>query len=254
MRRLAVALLAGVAVLIPTSVVGAQSSPSFSSPIRVVAGAPMFVRSVTPCAPGNGIATVTILSQLDQSPGESTSGDLAPDGSWVLTVSAPTDMAAGVTKSYYVTAECSAGGVSYGTRRLYVTGFGGGGGDDAGSESESVEAASAPSATPPLSVPTSKSIRAVEAAAVADVAVKTPAEPTTTWRSDEKERAAEARAELARQTATEDDDVTLSASPVVARAPRPDPDGGIPWWSFVLATMLAVGAVVGYGQRRRSEV
>ena len=79
-------------------------------------------------------------------------------------------------------------------------------------------------------------------------------DPTTTaWVSDEAQRAAEARAELGRRTKRGDGDVTLSASPVAATR-RSEPDGGIPWWSFVLATMLAVGAVVGFGQRRRSSV
>ena len=265
MRRLVVAVLAGVAALVPTTAASAQSSETFSSPTRTVAGAPMFVRSVTPCAPSGGYATVTILSQIERSIVETTHADLAPDGSWVITVSAPGDMTEGITKSYYVTAECSDLSATYGLRRLYVTGFGGssgGGSDDGGSgaaatesnDGGSLSAASAPlalaTATPPV-----KSVRAIEAETAPAVSAPAAVDaPTTTWVSDEAERAAEARAELARQKKRSNDDVTLSAAPVVATAARPAPDAGIPWWSFVLATMLAVGAVVGFGQRRRSSL
>lgn len=284
MRRLAAASMVVVLALLANSgVAGAQEETptgTFSSPTRAVAGAPIWVRSVTPCPVTQGAyqyVRVGISAQSDPSINyiESTDDDLDPDGSWMVTLSAPADMPNGSTKSYEIQAQCvevaepylapsrtatsepaSTGDPSFSYQRyfmrpLYVTGFGGSEAEVAGAPTG--DTTTTTSTTTSTTAPATSSLAAssFESASVQSAAL----EPTTTtWVSDEAERAAEARAELARLTKSADDDVTLSAAPVVAIAPRPAPDAGIPWWSFVLATMLAVGTVVGFGQRRRSAV
>jgi hypothetical protein len=63
-------------------------------------------------------------------------------------------------------------------------------------------------------------------------------------------RAASVRAELEAQGIDTSGmtDVALLASPVAAH--RAADDGGLPWWSFALLTMLLVGSVVAWGARR----
>lgn len=286
MRRVLALALAGLTVLSASGVADAQEETpegTFSSPSRAVAGAPIWVRSVTPCPVTAGeyqFVRVGISAQSEPSIEyiESTDDDLAADGSWMVTLSAPADMPKGITKSYEIQAQCiqveapylapsgtatdepaSTGDPSFSYHRyfmrpLYVTGFGSSDADLAGAPTgETTTTTSTTTTTAPAS--SLLAAGSFEAASLrsADLQSAGLDDPTTTtWVSDEAARAAEARSELARLTKSADDDVTLSASPVVATTPRPEPDAGIPWWSFVLATMLAVGAVVGFGQRRRS--
>lgn len=283
MRRRLLALV-GLAVLWPAVAAHAgEETPQgvFSSPSRAVAGAPIWVRSVTPCpvTPGAyqfvrvGISPQGVPSSLDYV--ESTDADLAPDGSWTVTLSAPSDMALGVTKSYDIQAQCIENEAPYAApdrdpsqtsttlnpefsyhryflRRLSVTGFGSADATTSGAADDDATATTTTSST--TTSTTSFTTSTISALTLQSAGLDDRDDPTTTtWVSDEAQRAAEARAELGRRTKSLDDDVTLSASPV-ATTRRPEPDGGIPWWSFVLATMLAVGAVVGFGQRRRSGV
>ena len=282
MRRPLAAALVGLAVLLPTVAAHAgEETPQgrFSSPTRAVAGAPIWVRSVTPCpvTPGAyqfvrvGISPQGVPSSLAYV--ESTDADLAADGSWTVTLSAPSDMANGVTKSYDIQAQCLENEAPYAApdrdpsvttttlnpefsyhryflRRLYVTGFGSADATGSGASSDDDDAPTPTTTTTSTTAPTTSTTSGFSLQSAGLDGHDDPT--TTTWVSDEAERAAEARAELARLTKSADDDVTLSASPVVSTTPRPAEHAGIPWWSFVLATMLAVGTVVGFGQRRRS--
>ena len=296
MRRVAAVLTAILALLATPGAAGAQEetpSGTFSSPTRAVAGAPIWVRSITPCPVTPGayqFVRVGISAQSEPSIDyiESTDDDLAADGSWMVTLSAPADMPKGITKSYEIQAQCiehdtpylapsrdaTSEPVStqdplfsykrYFMRPLYVTGFGGTDAEVAGAPTGDTTTTTTTTTT---TAPASSTLAAdsLESASLRSAGLQSSgqklaglqhgsleAATTTTWVSDEAERAAEARAELARSTESADDDVTLSAAPVVATTPRPAQDPGIPWWSFVLATMLAVGGVIGFGQRRRN--
>lgn len=272
-------LLAGVAVLGPMAHADAQQETPqgrFSSPTRAVAGAPIWVRSVTPCPVRAGAYQyVRVGISPHGEPDsltyvESTDADLAEDGSWLVTLSAPSDMAKGITKSYEIQVQCIENDAPYAApprdpsatsttlkptfsyfryfyRRLYVTGFGSADATDTGVstiDTSTTTSSSSTTSTTAATTPTTESSPSDDLSAQS-------VETTTTWVSDEQERAAEARAELARRS-RRSDDVVLVAEPVFARSPESSPDGGAPWWSFVAATMLAVGTVIGYGERRRT--
>lgn len=247
---------------------------SFTNPTRAVAGAPVYVRSITPCpmTPGDyQYVTVYLRPQpLPSSPDEIdyTMADLRPDGSWEVTISAPVDMPDGVTKSYSVHAECTRDDnpylndyfdeveppkpheyQRYPLRTLVVTGFG----------PSTVVEGDGPSGAPTTTVPaTTTSVvsnqgdlsaagvpkRSV-AAAVAD------AEAPATTAEDHLGRWAEIRKELAARDGGTARLSLASAEASAARAADPA-DGGIPWWAFALATMLAVSAVLAFGTRRTS--
>lgn len=272
-------LLAGAVVLGPIAHADAQQETpegQFSSPTRAVAGAPIWVRSVTPCPVRAGAyqyvrVGITAQGEPDKLEYiESTDADLAPDGSWLVTLSAPSDMAKGITKSYEIQVQCIENEAPYAApsrdpsvtpstlvptfsyfryfyRRLYVTGFG------TADATETVVATAdttTTTSTPSTSTSTTALNTTTNDASSDDLTAQAVETSVTTWLSDEAERAAEARSELAAQSL--DDDVVLVAEPVAARSRQPSPDGGAPWWSFVAATVLAIGAVIGYGQRRRT--
>lgn len=281
MRRAFALTVVAIAVLATSTSVHAQEetpSGTFSSPTRAVAGAPIWVRSISPCPVTPGAYQFVRVGISEQSmPSitylESTDADLDSDGSWLVTLSAPADMPKGITKSYEIQAQCIEHTAPYLApsssdeaeapaapadplvsykryfyRRLYVTGFGGATATNPGAAtatSTTTTSTTAPTTTTTTTASLSSSALVLSAAGLDRMTT------TTTWISDEAERAAEARAELAKRSDA-GDDRTLAAETVVATTRRPQPDAGIPWWSFVLATMLAVGAVVGYGQRRRS--
>jgi hypothetical protein len=118
--------------------------------------------------------------------------------------------------------------------------------DDSGSTPKSATPkSSASKSTSSWSRPKSHSTSSADAADASsyDVAgVENPVDPD------------DVRRELALKQSGSDD-VALSATEVAtAREQRAPVDGGIPWWAFAAATMLAVGAVVGWGARRSSAV
>lgn len=289
MRRAIAFALAAASILVPVAGArAAEETPQgrFTSPSRAHAGAPMFVRSITPCPVTGGAyqwIRVGIKPQAD--PGsfdylESTDGDLRADGSWEVTIAAPNDMPDGVTKAYSVHAQCIVHEAPYAAperdpsnttttlpptrsyfryflRPLHVTGFSAGdsdagaestddGGEDEGDETTTTTSTSTTSTT----AQTTATTTAIVTSSNDDVDRMDP----VALKRDEQKRAAEARAELADQ----DGDGVVSREEVALLAatseqPRPV-DGGIPWWSFVLATMLAVGAVIAWGTRRSASV
>ena len=144
-RALVILSFAVVAAIagIPSAV--AAPSATFSSPTSAVAGAPMWIKSITPCpsTPSDHIQFVTAWVVPQEEPtGEplaSVYGDLAADGSWRVTLSAPDGTPSGATASYFVRAICvvrdpypatasSAGddiSQEYAVRSLLVTSSGG---------------------------------------------------------------------------------------------------------------------------------
>ena len=274
MRRLAVAALALGLVVVPAATAAAQLQPDarFTSPQRAVAGAPIFVRSITPCPVTGGYEYATVYIRPQSTPSvpdevDYTMADLRPDGSWEVTIAAPVDMPDGVTKSYSVHAECTRDAepyfndffgdaeppvpsehFRYPLRPLFVTGFG---------PSEVVEGEGPSGTSTTTTVPTtSTSVATVAAAGVPKARVTTTAAPTVSSvpgvEDDSAERIAAARAELAAggvDTAAMSDAEVLASS---ARGGSEPVDGGIPWWAFALATLLAVSGVVAFGVRRTS--
>jgi hypothetical protein len=284
-RALAIVLLGVLAALVPFAVAGADSETPvgrFSSPPRAVAGAPIFVRSITPCpALPAGFehdyrwVNVYIDQQIDlvNDPVEGTTADLRPDGSWEVTLSAPVDMPEGVTKSYSVHAQCIAyetpyfapdrdlsittttlnPAISYHRyflRSLTVTGFG-------PSTVQEGEGPSGTTSTTSVATTTTTSGSSLLSAGLKAVRTTTTswtssakANPTTTV-EDPSARWAEIRRELLDQKSSTQ--ALELASTETAAGPTTAPaDGGIPWWAFALATMLAVGAVVAFGARKTS--
>ena len=322
MRRALAVLLGAAAVVMPASgaLAGEQETPQgrMSAPNRAPAGAPIWVRSITPC-PGASDPNRYLFVRVGISPQsepnnlsyvESTDGDLRDDGSWEVTLSAPADMAAGVTKSYTIHAQCIENVEPYATpdsgesetedtttttvaedtttdttapeeessegadkanfsyfryfyRTLYVTGFSSAPSSDEGVSAQSTDDAGDTSDTSGDSSTSSSdadlSAQATYSAAALDTdSVTTDADATTepTWVDDQAQRAAEARAELAAQgidVSDMSDEEVLLASPASSARERTR-SGGVPWWSFVAATMLAVGAVIAWGSRRSDPV
>jgi hypothetical protein len=285
MRRALAALLAGAVVLLPIAGArAAEETPTLrmSSPSRAVAGQPIWVRSITPCPlmpdeHGHDAYQYVQVGFIPQSDPraelfESTQADLFDDGSWEVTLSAPTDMPEGITRSYDIHAQCvldtnpywapdppapadaetttttdpKVSIARYFFNRLQVTGYGSADSDPglvvSGSTTTTTSTSTTSTTVPtPTTVPLSS--QSVD---------KTRADSISFGRrvDDEKERDAEARRELASRGDDDGRDVTLQAASVATTAPDPASDGGAPWWSFVLATMLAVGAVVGYGAKK----
>ena len=285
MRRRALPVILGALVaLLPAAVAHAGSETpqgQLKSPTRAVGGQPIFVRSITPCpavgAPYEWV-NVWITPQSDPTgEGDYTRADLRDDRSWEVTLSAPDDFPDGVTKSYAVHAQCvrhdnpyyapdtgtsdgssSDGDVArsyfrYFYRPLTVTAPPDGGMGSAAAVEDAEDDTSTTTTTQLTTTTTEPDVASAGLYAASfdnngEVVNKIEGD---TWVDDEAERAAEARAELARRgvdTSDMSDDEVLLASPVAAH--RTVPDAGIPWWSFVLATMLAVAAVIAWGTRR----
>jgi hypothetical protein len=263
----------------------AEETPSgtFSAPTRAVAGAPIVVRSITPC-PGTDpsryqFVGVGIKAQIapDASFIETTYGDLAPDGSWEVTIAAPSDMKDGVTKSYSIHAQCLEDEYQYAApvrdpnrtpttlapvgsyfryflSILYVTGLGeqAAATPDVGSEDSTSSSTSSSTSTSTTSttfhLSTSGLRTSDDIPGPGDVPVRHAVDKTA-----ELQRAREVRAELEAQGVDTSGmtDVQLLASPAAARLPgHESDDGAIPWWVFVLGTILVVGAVIGSGAKR----
>ncbi|MEA3020069.1 MAG: hypothetical protein QOI47_1593, partial [Actinomycetota bacterium] len=278
MRRVIAVALALVALVATAASARAQEETpggTFSSPQHAVAGAPIWVRSVTPC-PGtdpNKYQFVRVGISPQSNPDslnylDSTDGDLRPDGSWLVTLSAPSDMKAGITKSYSIQVQCIEDEFQYAAparnpsststtlaplfsyfrytlRALYVTGFASSGASASGDASASSTSSSSSSSSTSTTSTTSKATTTTIGASAlggAHPSIPSKLEMIT----DAKARAAEARRELEASgidTSGMSDVQLLRTLPASTTAPSPA-DGGIPWWSFALASMLAVGAVI----------
>lgn len=113
---IAAAFVAALGIAIPAHAVEDPVSIPFgqmASPSTAPAGAPMWVKSITPCpdVPDGwwGYVAVSILDQ--EQPASTTTlaavdADLFTDGSWRATISAPSSAPAGATASYFVAARC----------------------------------------------------------------------------------------------------------------------------------------------------
>jgi hypothetical protein len=286
-RAVAIVVLGVLCALAPAAFAqDFTTTPSarFTSPTRAVAGAPIFVRSITPCpAPAAPVTyawvNVYIHEQTDLTTDaiEGTTADLRPDGSWEVTLSAPVDMPMGVTKSYSVHAQCvgfdqpyyapprnpdsSTTTIApafqyarYALRPLYVTGFG-------PSDVQEGEGPSGTTSTTGAMVTTSttagSSLLSAGSKSVSTTSVSTASAPSPTASAsvtveDASARWDQIRRELVaakRGSATPIELASAAGTPEVTATPGA---GGIPWWAFALATMLAVGMVVAFGARRTS--
>ncbi len=274
MRRAAALAALAVATLAPLGVARADTEVpqgTFSSPTRAVAGAPIWIRSITPCpviAGAYQFVRVGISPQSrpnDLSYTESTDGDLERDGSWEVTISAPSDMALGITKSFDIQVQCIQNLAPYAVpdrgevttttldpevsifryfhRPLSVTGFAASNANADGAADDTATSTSTSSSS------TTSTVLAIATTSTSSLSAQ--AVTSSTRADDEKQRAAEARAELAaRGDGNPSTGIELGGERVAATQPAHGDDAGLPWWSFVAATMLAVGAVVAYGARR----
>jgi len=270
MRR-AAALAALVIVLTSTGTAGAQQGPTgyrLSSPPRAAGGTPIWVRSITPCPPASAAhvhryveAWIAPQNGSRQPDLMEVTGDVRDDGHWEVTLSAPNDFGAGATAHYYVRAVCAEddpwGGpvtdegdpdalaeavVYYEPNSLHVTASGGtstGNGDGGGGSGETTTTtADTTTSTTATTVATTSTTAAGGGAQVESAAARAA-------------RIEKIRAELEAQGV---DTSTMSDREVLATAPlattREPVDDGIPWWAFVLATFLAVSAVIAFGVRR----
>ncbi|MEA3056590.1 MAG: hypothetical protein QOD30_2022 [Actinomycetota bacterium] len=284
MKRALLSFLGGLAIVTlgvtsaEAATVAANPSGTMSAPSRVPGGATFFIRSVTPCpAPGNTYAMVRVAIQPAGAPagdpagvdlGKGTQAWLHPDGSWETTLQAPAIPADQPTMPFTLQAECVAhtnpsfinadtskpvdnedlmvATVRYFPVVFWSTSTGG------------VAAVADMTATPTT---TTTAAPATTTSTIATSSTTTP--PTTAGAFNGSQasmpskldqtaaaRAAAIRSELeARGVDTSDmTDVALLASPVAAH--RATDDGGLPWWSFALLTMLLVGSVVAWGARR----
>jgi hypothetical protein len=111
-RLLGVAGLAVIVGLMVASPSGAAPSATFSSPTSSPAGAPMWIKSVTPCpgTPADHIQFVAawVVPQEDPNgaPVSSVYGDVDKQGVWRVTLPAPNDVQAGASASYFIRANC----------------------------------------------------------------------------------------------------------------------------------------------------
>ena len=318
-RRTSAAIVGGVlAFAIGTGHATAQQVPTarFASPRTAVAGAPIRVRSIDPCPILTGeyqfvkVGFTPQLKPAGEPPGivfDGTTADLEHDGSWEVTLSAPTSAEDGITKSYSIHADCelipdpyevagpgattttsttsstttstTAPGATtttsttapttttttvpefvstmrYALRPIYVTGFGdadaaattGTGGT--GGVTATATDSSTSGATPP-GFTTSRANGSTPPSITKQVKESSGITPAGS-EGDASARADAIRKELAAQgvdTSQLSDAQLLQASPVSSTAPIGD-HGGIPWWAFALAAMLAVGGVMGFGVKR----
>ena len=249
------ALLLGVCVLAASVPVTAhaQAGPTFSSPSTAPAGAPMFIRSETPCpALGAGAthrwAYVWTVDATTGTQGPAANGEVRADGSWDVSLTAPAGAPGGATTYWLVDAECaenapqvsqSAGDVtqSYSARDLRVTSGTGAAATRPGAPTTTT---AAPSTTTTTTTTTAASAAATTATTVA-AAVSLGA---TSAEDVEREIAASKVA-----ASPTEDGVALAASPTASQRREPV-DGGIPGWAFLCAASLAVGAVIAWGARR----
>lgn len=234
----------------------------------------MWIRSVSPCPAASAahvhrFVEAWVLPQAGALRGDlgEVTGDVDDNGSWEVTLIAPNGPSAGATAHFYVRAACLEDdpwaavprdgdpGVNpipvayYEVNPLWVTSSGGGGSDGPASEFDIVTTTTTTTTTESTTTTTAakssagvatKSVVGLSSAGVATKSVVV---------DDEAARAAEARAELARSDGSTKHAVALGGAPASTSTPD-EGDPGIPWWSFVLATMLAIGVVVGWGARR----
>jgi hypothetical protein len=278
-RAAAVALAATVIFGTPLAASAAPVVPSgmrLSSPSEAPSGTPMWIRSITPCPAASSSRVHRFVEAWISPQGGSLRGDLSEvlgdvdaNGHWQVTLSAPGGTDAGASAHYYVRAACleddpwAAAPLDedtqvkpkavayYEVNPLWVTSSGGGGAD--GPKSDYV-----PDPAKFDIVTTTTAPRETTTTTGAPTTTSTTAAPTTTTGvapasvGDPAARAAVIRKELASRgydTSNLTDTQVLLASPASSSTPIPA-DGGIPWWAFMLATILAVGGVVGFGAKR----
>jgi hypothetical protein len=284
-KKLAAALVAAGLIFAAAQAAGAASSsipPSglkLLSPSTAASGSPMWVRSSSPCPAKSKPQVFRSVQVWIDPPGgtlrgdiDEVTGDVDPDGSWRVTISAPSSPAAGATASYYVRAACleddpwaaapldEDAGVKpvavayYEVNPLRVTSSGDGTADGGDvdyvpdpTKYNIVTTTTAPRETTTTTVATTST--------TAGATTSTTAATTTTTgvtTAALAKRVSDIKAELAAQgvdVASMSDAEILLAAPAAAH--RPMHDGGLPWWSFVLATILAVGTVIAWGARKR---
>lgn len=278
--RLKRSILGAIAlVALAGGTAGAQTADSFSSPVSVPAGQPFWVRSIAPCpAPTAGVSSVVVARIVD----EVTAGEVAAsatavrsDGSWDATISAPAGPLGDGTLGYLVEAQCLTRPQTadaeatitkkYPLRRLEVTsgaassGFGWIDGDVGGTATTTTTTTAPPTTTTaPTSttVTTAATTSTTAATTLSAAGIQTANQPSSSTEDIQAEIIKKSALEEVRREAAAavvDSGVALNASPASA-ARNTTPDQGIPAWAFACAAMLAVGAVVAWGQRRSAAV
>jgi len=288
-RRLLALALGAVLVVGTAGPALAQSvTPSgkrLESPREAASGTPIWVRSISPCPPKSAPQVHRYVEAWITPQAGSLRGDLIEvlghvdsKGDWEVTLMAPNGTGAGATAPYYVRAACLEDdpwaaapldedpGVKpvaveyYEPNLLWVTSSGGGGPDGPPADwiPDPDRYEIVPTTEPPRE--TTTTTQATTTSAPTTTAPTTTTEATvaaaglgTLSATDAEARLAAVRRELALHQAQRDD-VTLSVFATSATRPVVEPvDAGVPLWAFVLATMLAVGAVIGYGARRTTD-
>lgn len=286
MKRLLLATIGGLSFLAlgATSVGAAPPAPTgtMSAPSHVPGGSTFYVRSVTPCpAPGNAYGTVRVAIQPAGAPagdpagvdlGKGTAGWLQSDGSWAVTMRAPAIPADQPQLPFTIQAMCVVNSDPYflntdpskpkdnedltiPTRRyfallLWSTSTGG--------TAYSADATGAPPTTTTTAAPTTttSSTSTTSSSTTSTTVASFGSSGSVKSKLDQMAaaRAAAVRAELeARGVDTSSmSEVALLASPVAAH--RVARDGGLPWWSFALLTVLLTGSVVAWGVRREGSI
>lgn len=261
-----------------------QPTPTarMSAPATVTGGSPVWIRSIDPCPVIPGAYQYVVAGFTPQivpegepagTVSDGTTADLRADGSWEVTVTAPSEFPEGATKTYSIQASCevvsdpyrvddTAGDPSvttsaapqhqsimrYALRPVRVS-------SPAGS---AVVSPASDDSTPTTSPTASTTTSSTPATTTTQPVPTTP--PTMQGQAlqaqsfDDPTSAADVRRELElRERSSADASLASAAgtSPISATGPA---DEGIPWWAFALATMLAVGAIVAYGAKRQSVV
>jgi hypothetical protein len=296
MKRLFLLLLGGLALVssgaFATAAAADPSTPSgiFSAPTRVPGGSAFFVRSVTPCpAPNGAYGMVRIGIEPAGAPagdpagvdlGPGTQGWLQPDGSWEVTLIAPSIATDQPTLPFTIQAICIVHTdpyfvndedgapvdnedlleltMTYIAKTMWSTSSGGYANSADTKDSTGVTTTTtSTTSTTSTTAPTTTSSTSTTSSTLVPTAYDggsggSGSGATSKLDADSVARAAAIRAELQAKgiDTTSMSDVELLASPVATS--RPVTDGGLPWWSFVLATLLAVGAVVAWGHRRET--
>jgi hypothetical protein len=288
MKRFLVMTISGVALAasaLAATAAGAAPAAELSAPTRVAGGSSFFVRSVTPCPRPNGqYEAIRVGVQPAGAPagdpagkdlGLGTQGWVNDDGTWAVTIQAPSVPVDQPTMPFTIQAECVVHTdpyylspspstntdnedlerlvLRYAAKQFWSTSTGGYDHSADRINSNQTTTTTAPPTTTTTAAPTtttsSTSSTSTSSTSTTVAGFGGSGGPTPKLQSYSVDQI---RAELAAQgvdVSKMSDAQILLAAPAAAHLPMHD--GGLPWWSFVLATILAVGTVIAWGARKR---
>ena len=270
-----VAALAVVGATAASAATAPRPTAHLSAPTRVTGGGTFFVRSIDPCPAPKGqyeMVRVGIAPAGDPNaePGYGSQAWVADDGSWVVSLQAPAIPANQPTLPFTLEAECVVSSTTPGATAddvvlrtyfpQYLWSVSSGGpalsvdAEYAGATTTTTAAPTTTTTAAPTTTTSSTSSSTTSSSTTSSTLVPGAYTGGAGGRGGKLSPSSidDIRAELAAKgvdVSHMSDAEILQASPVAAH--RLPESGGLPWWTFVLLTMFAVGAVVAWGARKR---